>query len=237
MDERQYFSMHQQIVLLEPKEWPALAAGKIQKAILDVLNEQGQCSVMLTGGRSADRLYTAWSELPAFQSLTGVRFYFGDERCVPPSHPESNYGMVMRTLFRRGVPPGCTIFRMEADDPDQEAAARRYSEALPDMVDVMILSVGEDGHIASLFPGGAALRENHRRVVPATGSKPPCMRLTITPSGIVHAKSIFVLAIGAAKAAVLSKALLVPADFDSLPARLVLNATWLLDSALPGDTQ
>jgi 6-phosphogluconolactonase len=188
---------------------------------------------MLTGGRNAVLLYQAWSELLLFQQLKDVSFYFGDERCVPPDDANSNYGMAMRSLFQRGVPADCSVFRMEADDPDLEAAALRYGDALPAKLDVILLGVGEDGHIASLFPGSAALHEKHRRVMSIIGPKPPHQRLTITPSVIAQAKYVFVLAAGAAKAAVLSDALQAPNDFDIMPARLVLNATWLLDAELP----
>jgi 6-phosphogluconolactonase len=229
--------MHPKIKYFETKEWPLLAAGLIHDRINAILRDHGRCNVILTGGRSADQLYTAWADLPAFQQLAGVAFYFGDERCVPPDHSESNYGMALRSLFQRGVPEGCSVFRMEADDPNLEAASRRYDELLPARVDVMLLGVGEDGHIASLFPGSAALREASRRVVSVVGPKPPKERLTITPLLMAQASSIFVLATGAIKAAVLIKALQAAGDFDSLPARLVLNATWLLDRPLHGDTR
>jgi 6-phosphogluconolactonase len=105
--------------------------------------------------------------------MTAVRFYFGDERCVSPDHPESNYGMAMRTLFKQGVPKGCSVFRMEADGSDREAAALQYSEMLPDKIDLLLLGVGEDGHIASLFPGSEALQEVARCVMPIIGPKAP----------------------------------------------------------------
>lgn len=214
--------------------WPLMAAVLIHGRINAVLKSQGQCSVMLTGGRSAERLYEAWSAHPGFPLLKGVRFYFGDERCVPADHPESNYGMVMRSLFQRGVPVGCSIFPMDGADPDRDAAAKRYDEALPEKMDVLLLGVGEDGHIASLFPGSEALHEAGRRVAPVVGPKLPRERLTITPSVIKQAGSIFILATGAAKTAVLSDLLSVPGDdVLILPARLVLHATWLLDTALP----
>lgn len=210
------------------------SARLIQDSINAVLLERGQCSVMLTGGRSAARLYTAWAGLPAFLQMTGVQFYFGDERCVPPDHPESNYGMAMRTLFNQGVPLGCSVFRVEADDPNHEAAALRYEVGLPDKVDVLLLGVGEDGHIASLFPGSVVLKEVHRRVVSVTGPKPPHERLTITPPVIAQARSVFVLATGIAKTQILVKLLQVGGDFDTIPARLILNATWLLDTPYLG---
>ena len=224
--------MRPQIKQFDATEWPLLAARLIQDSINANLLERGQCSVMLTGGRSAERLYTSWAELPAFRQITGVRFYFGDERCVPPDHPDSNYGMAMRTLFQRGVPAGCSVFRMEADNPDREAAARHYGEALPVKLDIILLGVGEDGHIASLFPGCAALQEVSRMVVPVISPKLPHERITITPPIIVKARSVFVLAAGAAKAEVLSRALNETGDISALPARLVLRGTWLLDGTL-----
>lgn len=171
----------------------------IQDRVNSVLLEHGQCTVVLTGGRSAERLYTSWARLPEFSQTSGIRFYFGDERCVPPDHLESNYAMVMRSLFNRGVPNSCSVFRMEAEDSDREAAAQRYAEALPEKVDVLLLGVGEDGHIASLFPGSTALHEVGRRVLPVSGPKPSFERLTITPSVIAQARSVFVLAAGTAK--------------------------------------
>lgn len=227
--------MHPEIKQFDLLEWPVQSAQLIQSRINAVLVNKKLCSVMLTGGRSAERLYTAWAELPAFRQMAGVQFYFGDERCVPPDHPESNYRMVMRALFNQGVPTGCSVFRIEADALDLEAAALRYEHVLPEKVDLLLLGVGEDGHIASLFPGSVVLQEVDRRVVRITGSKPPHERLTITPLVIARAKSVFVLATGAAKAQILVKALQMAGDFDILPACLVLNAIWLLDTPLFGD--
>lgn len=214
-----------------------MAATLIQDQINLVIRKQGRCRVMLTGGRSSERLYRVWSEFPQFQHLTGVLFYIGDERCVPADHLESNYGMIMRSLFPRGVPPKCSLFPIDGADPDYTAAARRYDEALPEKIDVLLLSIGEDGHIASLFPGSDALYEKSRRVVPIVGPKLPRERLTITPPVINQAGAIFVLAAGAAKAAVLSDVLEAPNnDVRVLPACLVLHATWLLDTVLPEST-
>jgi 6-phosphogluconolactonase len=223
------------IKLFDAMEWPLRVAELIQDKIEAILVERGRCSVMLTGGRSAERIYSAWTELPSFRQVHDVQFYFGDERCVPPDHPESNYGMVMRTLFYRGVPAGCSVLRMEADDSDRQAASQRYSGLLPNQVDVLLLGVGEDGHIASLFPGGLALHEVGRRVLAVVCPKPPYDRLTITPSVIAQAGSVFVLAAGVAKSNVLTKALQEPSDFDTMPARLVLGANWLMDTAFIHD--
>lgn len=217
-----------------PAEWQIQTALFLQDAIKDILSVQGECSVMLTGGRSAEKVFAAWGELLAFHQLTRVRFYFGDERCVSPCSSGSNYGMALRTLFKSGVPPGCSIFRIEADDTDFEAAAQRYAAGLPSEIDILLLGVGEDGHIASLFPGSAALQERKLKMVPVIGPRPYPERITITPILIRQARSLFVFADGPGKAAVLVKALECPGDVATLPARLVLHATWFLDSPCDG---
>lgn len=222
--------MRPEIRQFDTVEWPVQSARLIQDRINGILHDHEQCSVMLTGGRSAERLYTAWARLPSFQQMTGVRFFFGDERCVPPEHPESNYGMVMETLFARGVPTGCSVSRMEADGLDCGSAATLYDEMLPNQVDVLLLGVGEDGHIASLFPGSVALREISRRVVYITGHKPPYERITITPPVITNAKLVYLLATGEKKGNMLCKALNSLEDSMLLPVRLTLGCIWLLDN-------
>jgi 6-phosphogluconolactonase len=213
------------------QNWAVVAAQLIQSRIEDTLKRKGECSIMLTGGRSAERLYREWAGMERLAAAKGLRFYFGDERCVPVDQVQSNYGMAIRTLFSKCLAVHAeSIYRMEADAVDVNEAARRYDEVLPTSIDVMLLGVGEDGHIASLFPQSPVLHEQHRRVVYVDCPKAPNKRLTITPPVIAHASSIFVLATGQEKAKILQYAQRDPSDFISLPARLVLHAYWLLDS-------
>ena len=191
------------------------------------IQQEGKCSIMLTGGRSASQLYKAWSSsLCSTKRPIDIRFYFGDERCVPSDHAESNYKMVMADLFPNGIPAGMKLYRMEVDAEDLRVASDAYSQRLPDELDVLLLSVGEDGHIASLFPQSAALHEHGKKVLLITGPKVPYQRLTITPKVIKSARHVFVMAIGEQKRVVYEKALQDPEDIDSLPARLVLNRNW-----------
>lgn len=221
-----------QVKFVEAATWASAAANLVMEAIVQTCLAQGSCSVMLTGGRSAGRLYEAWAALPEFDQMRHVDFYFGDERCVPPDHPESNCGLAMCTLFQHGVPAACSVIRMVADQADSDAAAAAYEQLLPDRLDVLLLSVGEDGHIASLFPYSDALLETRRRVVPVCVPKPPYERLTVTPPLIAAAAQVFVMAIGSAKAAVFKQAQAEPQAIAALPARLVLSATWFLDTHL-----
>ena len=209
--------------------WASFAADAIGQAIRSVLSRKNVCYVMLTGGRAAERLYKYLSDT-ATLPLERIHFLFGDERCVPPDHADSNYALVKRTLLVNGVPLGCSILRMEAEKPDREVAAREYEMLTPEKVDILLLGMGEDGHIASLFPGNSALLSGERRVVSITGPKAPFQRLTITPRVIASASSVFLLATGERKGKVLAEALKSESNFMSLPVCLTLAGTWLLDA-------
>ena len=194
------------------------------------IESRGECTLMLTGGMTIQAVYRHWAKQAGFPH-DKVRYFFGDERCVPPDHADSNYGKVMQSLFPNGKPNDVNIHRMEGEDPDYDAAAKRYEAILPDVIEVLLFGMGEDGHIASLFPGDPALLESDRRVVPVIGPKPPLWRLTITPPVIAAARQVFLLAKGAAKGKVLAQALRQPEDVFSLPVRLAAKATWILDEA------
>jgi len=218
-------------ILVSPDSdsWAGFAADAIGQSIRTVLSRKNVCHVMLTGGQAAERLYKHWTDT-ATLPLKGLRFLFGDERCVPPGHADSNYALVMKTLLVEGVPPGCSIARMEAENPDREAAAKAYEKLIPEEIDILLLGMGADGHIASVFPGSSALHAEQRSVLPVKGPKLPFERLTITPKVIASAQSIFLLVTGKEKGGVLAKALRPESDFMSLPVRLALNGTWLLDA-------
>lgn len=215
---------------LSPEEWAAMAANRIESAVNAAVSRRGICNIMLTGGNTAERLYNYWAKSSSLP-MENMHFLFGDERCVPPNHADSNYAMVMRTLFAKGAPPGCVITRMEAENTDRDAAARNYEELLPNEIDVLLLGMGIDGHIASLFPYNSALRSTDRTVLSVVEADLHHDRLTISPQVILNAEAAFLLAMGEEKGRVLAEALKSPEDFMSLPVRLALGGTWLLDDA------
>ncbi len=213
-------------------DWVSVSANVIMDAINEALNQQGRCSIMLTGGRSAEKLYKHLAQLPSYKHLSNINFYFGDERCVPSNHQESNYMLAHQTLFANGLPPNSNVYRMEADSSDIEAASQRYDEMLPGEIDVLLLSVGEDGHIASLFPNSGALFETKRRVLPVKVSKFPFSRLTVTPPVLINAKKVFVLAIGQKKRLIHEAAMRSSTNVMTIPACLVLNDIWIFGDHL-----
>jgi 6-phosphogluconolactonase len=189
-------------------------------------NASSRVSLVLAGGTTPRAVYELLDE----SAVDGVDFFFGDERAVPPDHPESNYRMAKLALFDRLKVAADRIHRMPADAEDRDAAARAYESELPDPVDVLVLGMGEDAHTASLFPESSALEERIRRVLPITGPKPPPERLTITPVVVGTAKHTIVLITGAGKADALERAILGPFEPSRVPIQLASNAVFVVDA-------
>ena len=215
-------------IVAENCDWSAFAADCIAAVVRSVVQQFGACNLMLTGGATAERLYLRWDETEGLP-WEDVHFFFGDERCVPPDHPGSNYAMAMRSLCGSRSRHELSVRRMEAEAADSDGAAHKYERDLPSRLDVLLLGMGEDGHVASLFPYGAALEQTTRRVVPVTCDLEFRHRLTITPSVINAARAVFLLATGAGKGRVLAEALSASDKFKALPVRLTTRGTWLLD--------
>jgi 6-phosphogluconolactonase len=192
---------------------------------------RGSCSVALAGGSTPRATYEvlATSALAAAVPWGAISWYFGDERAVPPGHPESNYRSAREALFDGRPALLERVHRMPADADDLEAAARDYGKALPEPLDLVLLGIGEDGHTASLFPGLPALSEREARVVVVTGPKPPNPRLSVTPPVIEQAREVLVLASGAGKADAVARALEGPLDPAAVPAQLARERVWIVD--------
>lgn len=217
-----------------PKQLAQDAADHLAEAIGALVERFGACSVALAGGSTPKATYALLAQRDDVP-WDKVSIYFGDERCVPPDHPESNYRMAAEALLSHAPIPAAQIHRMEGEDPDRDAAADRYAARLPERLDLVILGVGEDAHTASLFPGDPALREATRRVVPVLGPKPPPWRLTLTPTTLQQARHLVVLAAGAGKREAISAALnFDPVDLDRYPIQLARRGFFLLDEAAAG---
>jgi len=197
---------------------------------------RGRCSIALSGGSTPGPVYEELgnSDLAELIPWTQLDIYFADERAVPLDHPESNYRLVKDTLLRAHPEAFGQMFRMPADAPDRDQAAKRYARRLPDPLDVLVLGLGPDGHTASLFPGSPALDETEQRVVAVTAPKPPTERMTITPVVIRKARAIIMIAAGAEKAAAVARALNGVEDPKTTPGQLARRGIWIVDQAAAG---
>jgi 6-phosphogluconolactonase len=217
------------------------AAGRIIAAAeARLADNQHFFSLFLSGGSTPKSLYELLATEPYRSQInwSKVEIYFGDERCVPPDHPDSNYLMAHIAMLSKLPIPEPNIHRMRGE-LSPEAAAIEYGQLLqskfhdagPDMV---LLGIGPDGHTASLFPGTTALKETHHRCVANFASRLNSWRITLTYPFLNKSKSVLVLVQGADKAEILKEVLEGPRDPDRLPIQgiePVGQLTWLLDTA------
>lgn len=232
------------IIIFEPAAFAGGAAAAVIAAIASALDRvqkdppgrsrtgqpagrPARVSLMLAGGSTPRNVYR---ELARVRGMPwhSIDVWFGDERAVPPDHPESNFAMAKETLAPLGLDPAA-IHRMKAESSDLHQAARDYENALPDAIDILLLGVGTDGHTASIFPGSPLLAVNDRDVAVAEGPVPPHTRMTITPRVIQRAHARIVMAAGASKADAVARALAPDANPNVCPAALARIGTWLLD--------
>ena len=197
----------------------------------DAIRQRGWCTLALAGGASPRPVYERMATPPFAQGVdwSRVAVYFGDERCVPPDSPASNYAMAYDALLRHVPISKSSVHRMEGERADPDDAARDYERILPPALDILLLGMGKDGHTASLFPHSSALAERTRRVVAVNRPATPPARITVTPPVIEAADAIIVLVAGADKSVAIARALEGAYTPDDLPIQLALRGTWLLD--------
>jgi 6-phosphogluconolactonase len=193
---------------------------------------QGRFNVALSGGSTPREFYRvlATSEFRAQIDWARVHIFWGDERAVPPDHPDSNYGLARRELLLRVPIPGSNVHRMEAEDPNIGRAAHSYEAVLRrrlplnerglPIFHLLLLGMGADGHIASLFTGSRMLRETTRWVSTPLVPKLGARRMTLTLPVIEAAERILFLVAGSEKAPALHK-VLCEQPSEPLPAQMV----------------
>jgi 6-phosphogluconolactonase len=227
-------------------EMVQIEAERIVARARDAKAHRGRFLLSLAGGSTRRPLYellatpsfVAWIDWPR------VHEFWGDERCVSPDHPESNYRMVRAALLDHLQLPRTNVHRIRGEDDPSEAAAA-YEELLggfsgsPEILpkasfDLVLLGMGADGHTASLFPGSAGARETRRWVVASPGPKPESWRISLTPVLLNAADAVTFLVSGADKAERL-KDVLEGGRPDLLPAQLIRPTHgalhWMIDTS------
>ena len=218
------------------------AAEKFIRLIDQAVATAGRFTVALSGGSTPKGLYSLLATPDYRERLPWpkVHFFWGDERCVPPDHPESNYRMVEQALLSKVNIPPENVHRMAREKEPKTAAAeyeaalkiffRLGAGALP-RFDLILLGLGEDGHTASLFPGSDAVEETEHLVAAPYVEKLKAHRLTLTLPVLNQAAEILFLVAGETKAAIVKEALR-PKHGSNLPAAKVRPSngglTWLI---------
>ena len=217
------------------------AAERIAATLMGALKEKSSAALVLTGGNTPRPVYELLAEPPYSERIPWDRvdFFWGDERCVPPDHPDSNFGMAWKAFLSRLPVPENRIHRMLGELEDHERAAVVYEEEIRRVTgagdtprfDLVLLGMGEDGHTASLFPG--TVWDENRWVVANYVPKLQSTRITMTPRILNEARAIIFMASGFGKAQALKGVLEDPAsDYPARRIRPVSGTlTWMVDKA------
>ena len=216
------------------------AAGRFVEAAEAAARASGRFSVALAGGNTPKKVYEliAGDEFRSLVDWARCHVFFGDERCVPLDHPESNYRMADETLLSRVPLPRENVHRIEGvGDPAENA--RAYEDELRSFFgeiewpefDLVLLGLGDDGHTASLFPHTPALDAGAAWVAANRVDKLGATRITLTAPALNHARQVLFLVSGRSKAARLAE--VVRGDFEPerLPAQLIRPGAlgWFVD--------
>jgi 6-phosphogluconolactonase len=229
----------------DPEALAAEAAGAFSTAAAESIGARGLFRVALSGGSTPALFHRHLAERSFRSSIAwgDVRFFFGDERCVPPDHARSNYRMARETLFEPLAIAPANVFRMRGEEEPRRAAAayeallreRVPSESGLPRLDLVVLGLGPDGHTASLFPGTKALSEKKRLAAANFVPKFQEWRLTLTFPCLNAASRILFLVAGEEKSGVAAKILGKSRGDRTLPASGVRprsgSVLWLLDRA------
>ena len=232
--------------LTTPQELFAAAAEEVVRAANEAVAQRGRFTIGLAGGSTPKSLYN----LLATNARTALPwdrmfFFWGDERQVPPTDPDSNYRMADETMLAKIPVSGANVFRIKTENPDAAAVAENYEQTLrkffqlePGQVpafDLILLGMGPDGHTASLFPGTAALQEKSRLVLANWVEKMKTYRITLTLPVLDAAGCVIFLVSGTDKAAALHAVLEEDVPGEQYPAKLVRprqgKLIWLVDRA------
>ncbi len=231
------------------------AAEHLVAIALEAAHARGQALIALSGGNTPQGLYAILPQLPyrSQSPWAQMQFFWGDERCVPPGDPESNYGQAKREFLDRVPVPAENLHRVKGElEPD--VAAQEYGLVLRQFssdglawprLDWVLLGMGADGHTASLFPGPISPKERERPVIAVTANYQgrPANRVSLTPRVFNSARSVVFLVTGEEKADALAGVLAGAPDPERWPAQRIRPETgsvlWLVDrpaaSRLPKD--
>jgi 6-phosphogluconolactonase len=219
----------------------ALSEGAANHVVLLISQSEGPFHFVLSGGSTPKELFQILAS-PAYKDSLPwerIHFWFGDERFVPPTDPESNEGMARKAMLDHVPVPAGHIHGMyrpgSADD-----AARAYEMEVHDELgdgtfDLNLMGLGPDAHTASLFPGDPSIHETERWVVASTGAAGVKERITMTPPLLNRSKQVLFLVAGKEKAEPLSHVLNENYDPNRFPAQIVARnapeVIWFLDEA------
>lgn len=229
--------MSEVAIVRDAHEVAAAAAEMFVEATNGAAAARGRASVALTGGGSAKPLFETLRSPPVRDRIpwASLHFFFTDDRAVPPDHDLSNFGLAQRELLSHVPVPPTEVHRLRGEANDLDAEARRAAAEMravlgnPPRLDLVLLGLGPDGHICSLFAGVPTSADRGdtdlvRHVAAPQHVEPRVERLTLTPFLVVTARTVVLQVTGEEKAGVLARTLKGPEDLVACPAQWLRRA-------------
>ena len=227
------------------KDNPAVAK-EFAKYLCEEIEKVDNITIALSGGSTPKLLFEILAKKYKKKiDWSKVNFYWGDERCVPPSDEQSNYRMTKEILFQNVKIPLSNIHRVLGEDSPQKEADRygkkvewnlELKNSCP-IFDIIILGMGSDGHTASIFPHQMGLLKSTNTCEVATHPESGQQRITLTGNVINAAKQIHFLVTGESKEPVIQEIFARSGNWKTYPASYIKNATWWMDKAAFGKNE
>lgn len=212
----------------QKQSWVELFINRLNSDMSDILNQQKTCSVFLTGGKSAKALYPEFSRsLLGFKDQS-LHFFLGDERFLPHDHFDTN-AHTIRTTFDQDSLKKFQFYPVLKPEVNKVDSVKNYNQLVEGHSDIIMFSLGEDAHIASLFPHQNALQVRNKKYISSEGVSPYKDRITISFDFINVFKHKYVMVVGEQKALVLKQALKSKNDISLYPVLGIQNACFVLD--------
>ena len=221
------------------------AADAILRLAKQSVSERGEFNLALSGGSTPKKLFQILAKPPYSTSIPWgkTRIFFGDERCVPPTHPDSNFAMASNALLKHINIDPLRVHRVQAELEPEDAANAYHTvlggylplnNANQAVFDLILLGLGDDGHVASLFPDTDILEEKEKRAAAVWVEKHNSWRISITLPTINSARNVWLLVTGEGKRDIVDRIFNYSSDVEPLPVERLnpqTGVTWYLDEA------
>lgn len=213
-------------IYFDHKDWPIEVAELIDAHLFEISKKKSNVNIMLTGGRSVVQIYRELNKLNITKYFEYADIFLSDERVVSASHEDSNYNLISRELFNRKIPSNTCLHSVDILNQDRKLSAIKYHSELPNWFDLILLSLGEDGHIASLFPY-KNIHSDHYKYAYIGDIGGRYLRFSATHHMLNRSDQTLILVVGKNKNSIL-KSIFMSKDVNKYPSLNINGANYLV---------
>lgn len=214
------------IIVYKESSWE-YESSKLIKSFINNSKKKTHFNLMLTGGRTAKKVYQKIDK--SFWIDKKINILLSDERKYSIKNSKSNYYNIRKNLFNNDIPKNINLFSFFEKYNQIENDLKKYDKKLQKKIDLLVLTLGDDGHVASLFPNDRKILDGKKNLIVTREPNKNLIRYSISKKIIANSKNILVLVTGKMKGKVFNQ-INQSKDILEIPARLINNGYWLLDT-------